>query len=424
MEAGERLLLVKAASKRREILVSAYACEPHRGSEPGVGWNWALHLAAYHNVTVLTRANNRAVIEKYLAQWPQSNISFLYYDLPPIFVRWKQRAKHARVYYYLWQLGAYYFVKKFLRGKRIDLIHHVTFAKYWSPSFLALLPKPFVLGPVGGGESAPSSFWWSCGARGLVFELGRVIARQLGEWDPFVRLMLRRARVAFAATPETAVRLRRLGARHVQLISQVALPAQELAHTPQALPPRNQPLVLVSVGQLRHLKGLHLALRALASLRDYAFEYRIIGDGPERARLEKITHDLKLQDRVTFCGALPRAEVLQEFQHADILLHPALHESGGWVVAEAMNAGCVVVAAALGGSSVLLAPQAGVLIAAREPQQFATECARALEEFMVAPARLRAFAECARAHVRSTCSWQQKTDTVAECYEAILAEMV
>ena len=48
-----------------KILYSAYACEPGRGSEPGVGWHWAVETARLgHEVWVITRANNRGVIER------------------------------------------------------------------------------------------------------------------------------------------------------------------------------------------------------------------------------------------------------------------------------------------------------------------------------------------------------------------------
>ena len=48
------------------ILVSAYGCEPLKGSEPGVGWNWVLQMARYNRVHVITRANNQGPIEKHL----------------------------------------------------------------------------------------------------------------------------------------------------------------------------------------------------------------------------------------------------------------------------------------------------------------------------------------------------------------------
>ena len=65
------------------ILLSAYACEPDRGSEPGVGWSWAVELSRLgHQVWVLTRTDNRTAIERK----PGLNLNFIYYDLP----RWMQ----------------------------------------------------------------------------------------------------------------------------------------------------------------------------------------------------------------------------------------------------------------------------------------------------------------------------------------------
>ncbi|AST06080.1 hypothetical protein AF2641_03890 [Anoxybacillus flavithermus] len=53
----------------KKVLLSAYACEPNRGSEPGVGWNWAIELSKKgYEVWVLTRANNQDVIDNFLAK--------------------------------------------------------------------------------------------------------------------------------------------------------------------------------------------------------------------------------------------------------------------------------------------------------------------------------------------------------------------
>ena len=48
-----------------KILLSAYACEPNKGSEPEVGWRWATELLKFNNeVYVITRLNNKENIEK------------------------------------------------------------------------------------------------------------------------------------------------------------------------------------------------------------------------------------------------------------------------------------------------------------------------------------------------------------------------
>jgi hypothetical protein len=66
----------QAYGEAMRVLLSAYACEPNRGSEPEVGWQRALHMVAHADeVWVLTRANNQAVIEADLLE-PCSRIAF------------------------------------------------------------------------------------------------------------------------------------------------------------------------------------------------------------------------------------------------------------------------------------------------------------------------------------------------------------
>ena len=132
------------------------------------------------------------------------------------------------LYYYLWQIGAYFVVKKLHRNIGFDLAHHVTFVKYWAPSFLALLGVPFIWGPVGGGESTPRGFQRSFSPRGRVHELMRDLARRLAELDPFVRRTARRAAIALATTTETEQRLQALGCRKILVYSQVGLSVEEL----------------------------------------------------------------------------------------------------------------------------------------------------------------------------------------------------
>ena len=74
----------------RKILVSAYGCEPLKGSEPGVGWNWVLQMAKSHLVCVITRANNQSLIEEYLPENVANNIKFYYYDTPNFIKRLKK----------------------------------------------------------------------------------------------------------------------------------------------------------------------------------------------------------------------------------------------------------------------------------------------------------------------------------------------
>jgi hypothetical protein len=53
-----------------KVLISAYACNPFRGSEEGVGWGWVTAIARSHDVCVLTADYHREDIEKALAEDP------------------------------------------------------------------------------------------------------------------------------------------------------------------------------------------------------------------------------------------------------------------------------------------------------------------------------------------------------------------
>ena len=93
-----------------KLVLSCYACEPNRGSEPGVGWAWALGMAKRHETYVLTRANNRDVIEAELARLnlpPSETPNFIYVDLSPLACRLKKRGIiPVSLYYLLWQFKA------------------------------------------------------------------------------------------------------------------------------------------------------------------------------------------------------------------------------------------------------------------------------------------------------------------------------
>src|SRR5262245_2497881 len=210
-----------------KVLISAYACEPDKGSEPGVGWNWVKQSARFHEVWAITRAEHREAIERALQQGPIPNVHWVYFDLPQWARFWKKGQRGIRTYYSVWQIGAYFVGKRLHRKVCFDLVHHVTFAGYWMPSFLSFLPVPFVWGPVGGGDSSPRTFFKTFSFRGKAYEWLRNIAVWIGERNPFVWLGARRAEIALASTEKTAERLRLLGANKVIVYSQIGIAKEE-----------------------------------------------------------------------------------------------------------------------------------------------------------------------------------------------------
>jgi glycosyltransferase involved in cell wall biosynthesis len=405
-----------------KVLLSAYACEPGKGSEPGIGWNWVRQIARFAEVWVITRSNNREAIEKALAEEPLPNVHWVYFDLPRWARFWKKGQKGVHLYYYLWQVGIYFIAPRLHRQVGFDLVHHVTFGNYWLPSFLALLPVPFVWGPVGGGESAPRTFCRTFSFRGKIYEFLRDIARWIGEHDPFTRLIARKAVIALATTNETAKRLTSLGARRVEVLSQVALPSAEIEKLSSLPPHLSSPFRLISLGRLLHWKGFDLALQAFAQLvQDVPdSEYWIVGDGPERKNLERLARKLGIIDKVRFWGALPRSEVLKKLAECDVLVHPSLHDSGGWVCVEAMASGRPVICLDLGGPALQITEETGFKIPPHTPERVVKDMVEAMRKLALDADLRRRMGEAGRWRVGEAFSWERRAGFIANIYSQIV----
>jgi glycosyltransferase involved in cell wall biosynthesis len=407
--------------RRLKILMSAYACEPGKGSEPGVGWNFAKAMAAQHDVWVLTRANNRDVIEAELRERRVPGLRLVYYDLPHWMAWWKRGGRGVQLYYYLWQLGAISVARAVHRAVGFDVAHHVTFVKYWAPAAAAFVGVPFVWGPVGGGESMPGPFLAELSPAGRRYEALRSAARWLGEHDPLVRATTRRAALAFATTPESAERMRRVGARRVELLSQVALTNDERSCLAPLARSKGPEVLFFSVGRLLDWKGYHLGLEAFAAANLPDARYVVAGDGPARQHLEALADRLDVRDRVEFLGAVPRAKVLEWLGRVSVFVHPSLHDSGGWATIEAMAAGVPVICLNLGGPGTQVTANVGRRLDATSVDATTDALAAAMRELGM-DAKLRAeLGAGARKRVLEVYTWGTKVTVLSKAYADAVA---
>lgn len=141
--------------------------------------------------------------------------------------------------------------------------------------------------------------------------------------------------------------------------------------------------ILVSVARLSSEKRLDLLLRALAEVaaEGTPFQLYLVGDGPERARLEALRQDLGLQDRVVFQGAVPHAEVPVWMSAADLFCLSSDREGSPVVIGEAFACGTPVVATRVGGVGDLVVDERlGLLV----PPGAAGELAQAIKAALAA----------------------------------------
>ena len=116
----------------RKVIITAYACEPGKGSEIGVVWNWVKLIADNYDETfVITRAANKATIND--SPLELSGVNFIYHDLPRWATFWKKGVRGIYLYYFLWIKMSQNKVNRIINQNQISTSFHLTYGN-------ALLP--------------------------------------------------------------------------------------------------------------------------------------------------------------------------------------------------------------------------------------------------------------------------------------------
>lgn len=187
-----------------KVLLSAYYCLPHAGSENAIGWNWALEIAAHgHQVFVLTRAVHRNTIQTVCEKSSILNPRFLFHDMSATAQRLERSRLGRYVHYILWQYTAANFALPIHTRERFDIVQHISLGNLRFPSFMWKLGIPFIFGPVGGGEDTPRKLRPGLGLRGRVFDSLRRLSGRFLTRSPFARATYAHATQIIATTEES-----------------------------------------------------------------------------------------------------------------------------------------------------------------------------------------------------------------------------
>ena len=406
--------------ERLKVLISAYACEPNKGSEPEVGWQWALQMARFHDVTVLTRANNRPAIEAALESLRgiQPLPKFVYHDRSALFLDMKRRAKAIKLYYVLWQRSAREIVRQLHEANQFDLMHHVTFAGYRYPIAIWGHGVPAIWGPIGGIESIPTALLPWHHPLSLAYEGARNINNLL-QATP-IHVLPKRARastIILACTPEMKHAFDRLGFAS-ELMATIGLKAAELPYRPPKRGPG--PLRMLFVGNVITLKGIDLAIEALAQSGTNA-TLTIVGDGNYLGAARQLAESVGLQDRVKFTGRKPRTEVLTIYPDYDLFLFPSLHDTGGYAVIEAMLNELPVICLNCGGPAVAVTPKCGTRVELGSRRQVIAGLSQSFREYDRDRSKLESQGKAARERVLNDYDWDHKGVQMDERYRRAVA---
>lgn len=400
-----------------KILLSAYAFEPNLGSESGNGWNWSYYLTLRgHEIHVMTRIQGKKNIEQELSKHKIPNLYVHYIDIP----QWSKPFLSGQIgvylHYLLWQDQAYKFAKTI--APTIDIIHHVTWGSLRGGSKLWKLDKPFVFGPIGGGQVAPRVFAKFFEKAWLKEALRTISINNIKIFFPGVVKTIQNADIVLCCNKETLKVVQENKAKNSQLFLDAGLP---LNFIPGSLPPRlkSERLNILWVGRVYPLKGLKLALLALEKIR-IPYKLSIVGNGPWGYKIPGWIKMFHLEKNVEWLGQLPWESLSTFYSQSDVFLFTSIRESFGSQLLEAMAYGLPIITLDHFGASSFVPVDASIKIPVQSPNETINSLTVALEEIWQNQERRIRMGEAAYDYAKSV-TWDKKVVEIEKIYISLLS---
>jgi glycosyltransferase involved in cell wall biosynthesis len=401
----------------KTILMTSYDINPYRGSESGTGWHFSIQASRFNKVIAITRNNNKANIEKYITEFDidESNIKFMYFDLPYYLRFWKRGARGSALYFYLWQM----FMPLFIKNKKIkfDIAHNVNFHADAFPTFLWVLGKPTVWGPINHNEKIPKAYVLS---KNTFFKdrLKWLIKNFNWKLDPFMLLAKKKCSIIIGGNSSVQKRLNIPNERFKKLT--------QVASENQNVKPRDKDddfFTVLVVGRFLTIKSFEIAILAFDNFYKNLNEQdrklvklKIIGEG--ETDLKNIALKLNSRKHIDFIGWVDKHKMNSFYQKSSIFLFPS-HEGAGMVVVEALGNGLPVVCFDNYGPGELIGDNTGFKIPYTTYDESVNNFATSLMDLFKNKELYAAMSSGARKHFENHYTWDSKGFVLKEIYDSL-----
>ena len=409
----------------KKVLLSAYACLPAHGSEEGNGWNYATLLSQNgYKIHCLTKHQNRSVLEPALADNVFPHLVMHYVPVPGWVDRFYHKGLVGMYFHYLyWQWSAYRLARQLDQTQHFDLVHHVTYGSIQLGSFMYKLGKPFIFGPVGGGQRAPASMKRYFGKYWSREWMRDWMSSLLQHLNPGFYRTLRLADRVIVTNTDTFLLARSVRQKSIDRLLDAGLSDSFLPAQPINRPPGTE-LKLLWVGRLMPRKALELTIEAFAKVSvALPITLTIVGGQGEMAdQVPRYIDQYGVGDRVQWAGHVSHDEVKGFYEQSDVFFFTSLRDSCPMQVLEAMAYSLPVVTLNLHGQSELINDSNGLKITVTTPEQVTGKLAEAIEWLYANPKDRLAMGEAAYQFAQSQV-WSTKIrQFVDHLYPAVLSQ--
>ena len=322
-----------------------------------------------------------------------------------------------------WQWRALKVARDLDRKIDFDIVHHISFGSLHLGSHMWRLGKPFVFGPVGGGQIAPRGFRRHLRGGWLAELLRSFVVRYFTGILFAARSTVANADLVLVVNQETRDWVDRLGGRHVEYMATGGIRAVSTCQTFRTAPDDRSCLKILWVGRLLPRKAVLLALEALAT--DRSQRQLSLHDtwrrqaGPLSARSGSKL--LGLADRVEWRGQVSWNEAIEAYRHHDVFLFTTLRETEGLQLLEAMAGGAAVVTLDHHGPRMAVPRRVGIKVPVTTPEETAAALARALEELAREPAEVDAMSAAGMRWAAEN-TWDKKAAHALRLYPNVMGK--
>lgn len=437
------------------VLILSYACEPYGASEYGVGWNVPVTMAKNYpdlDIYVVTRSKHRSAIDEALKPMFQdgnfksdatesssNNLHFLFYDLPK-YLKWRNEERThwgEQVNYVLWQLKVRSFIQQYQKrsGINFDIVHHLTYNQYRTPSPGYWMKIPFVVGPIGGGECVNPVFYADLQSHTLHKERIRRAGHDLRVFRWFNKRR-KNKKLILCSSRENYLRLKPFcGNSDIALMSAIGFENLNFNPNLNSNPNPNLNLnwggedgfTMICPCKAWDWKGIHFFLRAVKQMQQKvdgkALKVLLVGVRfeEEKERVMGWCRNLGLEKVVELLPFMEREKLLELEKGSDLVVYPAFRDSGSMAVLEACALARPVICFNAGGQDVF--PD-DVIIKVPVSTTYEATLNSFVDKLLWAynhPSELISIAHKAQSWATNNMTWDHKVHHFVEIYNKMLS---
>lgn len=379
--------MANESNKRKRVLLSAYACSPIRGSEPGNGWSWATIVAGLgYEVWCFTNVEDRKEIIAAQENADLPNLHFVFVELPLGLDNILLNTDSKKIYfhYLAWQKAAAKTALRLHKQVQFEIAHHVTFGSLQQGSFIWKLPQEVkkIFGPVGGGQQALpllkeyfGKSWRTEILRNRISSIGLKFSSNFRKTVMQSDYIL----VTNTDTHNMAVSVKNINVKKISFVPDSSVP-RTMENLEPVVRREDKKIKLIWVGRMLPRKGLNLVLHALSKVPERVdYSLTIVGGGECFRLIDGWIKEYGIDSsKLNILGQMPFFEVVNEYKKADVFIFCSLRDSFAAQFFEAMAFGLPVITLNIHGGMIGVPDNCGIKITPISKEQTVQDIAAAI----------------------------------------------